>query len=316
MITLSDVDTEIANRKRLIALDAEIANRKNAGVDDSIPYNLSNSINPALDSLEATKSTTYVPEDAKGVIGKSGVTIAKGFDLGQVDLAGLKKLNFSESVFNKLSKYAGYKGQEALDFLNKEGSVELTKEEVKEINTKVGEREKEKLVKNFKKYIGRDFDKEPRHVQQALLLASYNLGDGLFKNPDKKDEAGKVTEEGTKTGFTAQLISKEYEAAADNLTTWNESAAKGLVKRRMLEGLIMSGKLDPSDIDSFNLKSEEFLKLLNEKEDAGKNIYTISSGDNLSKIAKDFNTTVEKLKKLNNIKNENDIKSGVKLKTK
>jgi LysM repeat protein len=78
----------------------------------------------------------------------------------------------------------------------------------------------------------------------------------------------------------------------------------------------MSGKLDPSDIDSFNLKSEEFLKLLNEKEDAGKNIYTISSGDNLSKIAKDFNTTVEKLKKLNNIKNENDIKSGVKLKTK
>ena len=219
-------------------------------------------------------------------------------------------------MFNKLSKYAGYKGQEALDFLNKEGSVELTKEEVKEINSKVGEREKGKLVKNFKKYIGRDFDKEPRHVQQALLLASYNLGDGLFKNPDKKDEAGKVIEEGTKTGFTAQLISKEYEAAADNLTTWNESAAKGLVKRRMLEGLIMLGELDLSDIDSFNLKSEEILKLLNEKEDAGKNIYTISSGDGLGEIAKKFNTTVENLMKLNNIKNKNDIKAGAKLKTK
>ena len=36
MITLSDVDTEIANRKRLIALDAEIAKRLNTGVDDSI----------------------------------------------------------------------------------------------------------------------------------------------------------------------------------------------------------------------------------------------------------------------------------------
>ena len=285
--------------------------------DDSISYNLRESINSALNSLEATKFTTYVPKDEKGVvIGKSGITIAKGFDLGQVDLAGLKKLNFSESLFNKLSKYVGYKGQEALDFLNKEGSVELTKEEVKEINSKVGEREEKKLVENFKKYTGRDFDKEPKNVQQALMLASYQVGSGLFMNPDKEDEEGKVIEKGKLTKLTQQLIDKDYEAAGDNLYNWNNKSKKGLVKRYRLQGKIMKGELDPSDIDAFNLESENTLNLLNEKEDEGKNIYTISSGDGLGEIAKKFNTTVENLMKLNNIKNKHDIKAGAKLKTK
>ena len=286
--------------------------------DDSISYNLRESINPALNSLEATKFTTYVPKDEKGVvIGKSGVTIAKGFDLGQVDLAGLKKLNFSESLFNKLSKYAGYKGQEALDFLSKEGSLTLTKEEVKEINSKVGEREEKKLVENFKEYTGRDFDKEPKNVQQALMLASYQVGSGLFMNPDKKNELGEVIEKGKITDLTKQLRAKEYEDAGDNLYNWNNKSKKGLVKRYRLQGKIMKGELDPSDIDAFNLESENTLNLLNEKEDEGKNIYTISSGDGLGKIAKKFNTTVENLMKLNNIKNRNDtIKTGAKLKTK
>lgn len=41
--------------------------------------------------------------------------------------------------------------------------------------------------------------------------------------------------------------------------------------------------------------------------------YTIQTGDNLSKIAKAHNTTVEKLAKLNNITDPNRITAGATL---
>lgn len=44
------------------------------------------------------------------------------------------------------------------------------------------------------------------------------------------------------------------------------------------------------------------------------NVYIVKKDDNLTKIAKDFNTTVDRLVKLNNIKNKNLIYTGQKIK--
>ena len=44
--------------------------------------------------------------------------------------------------------------------------------------------------------------------------------------------------------------------------------------------------------------------------------YTVKAGDTLSKIAKEHDTTVEQLKKLNNIKDVNKIYAGSKLRVK
>mgnify|MGYP003152983617 CR=1 FL=1 len=58
-----------------------------------------------------------IPTDKEGnVIGKSGVTIGVGFDLGQHGKQDLVKMGFSKSMINKLSPYLGKTGQEAKDF--------------------------------------------------------------------------------------------------------------------------------------------------------------------------------------------------------
>ena len=58
-----------------------------------------------------------VPSDKEGnVIGKSGVTIGVGFDLGQHNEQDLINMEFSKGMRDKLRPYLGKKGQEAKDF--------------------------------------------------------------------------------------------------------------------------------------------------------------------------------------------------------
>lgn len=112
----------------------------------------------------------------------------------------------------------------------------------------------------------------------AMVSFAYNVGsiDGLTKN-------------GTRT---IQQIS-------DAITLYNKGGGKvlpGLVRRRAEEKAL------------FNLKNvqktEEKSNTINVK------TYTVVKGDNLTKIAKKFGTTVNKLKTINNIKNANLIKVG------
>ena len=61
-----------------------------------------------------------VPSDKEGnVIGKSGVTIGVGFDLGQHNEQDLINMEFSKGMRDKLGPYLGKKGQEAKDFKEK-----------------------------------------------------------------------------------------------------------------------------------------------------------------------------------------------------
>ena len=65
----------------------------------------------------------YVPKDAKGrAVGKSGVTIATGYDLGSKNAAEIRKLGIQppeaeRALIEKLTPYFGLQGQPALDFL-------------------------------------------------------------------------------------------------------------------------------------------------------------------------------------------------------
>ena len=67
-----------------------------------------------------------------------------------------------------------------------------------------------------------------------------------------------------------------------------------------------------------NIKNETFSMTFPSliKANSGNNIYSIRKGDNLSGIAKQFNTTVKKLAKINNITDVNKVNVGDTLKTK
>ena len=133
------------------------------------------SVTENLHALEANKLKAYVPENKDGTaIGKSGVTIASGLDLGQYNYEDLiKNLKLPKDLADKLKPYLGKRGKAAQQALKK--SFNISKEEASTINTAVSKNELKKLTNNFNKLTGRVFSAEPTNVKQALLIASYNL---------------------------------------------------------------------------------------------------------------------------------------------
>ena len=70
-----------------------------------------------ISSLEGTKLEGYIPEEKGKPIDKSGVTIGSGFDLGQQNEDGLRKMGISEELIKKFKPYLGKDGLEAQETL-------------------------------------------------------------------------------------------------------------------------------------------------------------------------------------------------------
>lgn len=109
----------------------------------------------------------------------------------------------------------------------------------------------------------------------ALVSLTFNIGVNAFK----------------KSTLLRQLNEKDYEGAKDQFKRWNKSSGivlNGLIRRRKEEELLFNTKVSEPKV---NVKN-----------------YKVLYGDNLTKIAKKYKTTVEQLMRLNKeIKNENEI---------
>jgi len=98
-----------------------------------------------------------------------------------------------------------------------------------------------------------------------------------------------------KSGETLSKIATTYQCTVTDLKKWNNLSSTNINVGQKL-------KVYPPENGSSSSSS-------------GTSTYTVKSGDNLWSIAKKFNTTVDQLKKLNNLKSES-LKIGQKLKVK
>lgn len=112
----------------------------------------------------------------------------------------------------------------------------------------------------------------------ALVSFSFNCGLTAFKN----------------STLRKKLNAKDYEGAGKELLRWNK--AGGVV----LDGLKRRRNAEKALFDKIPVQS----------------VYVVKAGDYLGKIAKEHNTTVDKLVKINKIKNPDLIKIGQKIKLK
>lgn len=112
----------------------------------------------------------------------------------------------------------------------------------------------------------------------ALVSFTYNCGLTAFKN----------------STLRKKLNAKDYAGAGEELLRWNK--ASGVV----LDGLKRRRNAEKALFDKIPVQS----------------VYVVKKGDYLAKIAKEHNTTVDKLAKINNIKNPDMIYAGQKLKLK
>jgi len=120
---------------------------------------------------EGFKTSMYVPKNKSGqALGKSGATIASGFDLGQRnenDLTGLPP-----SLINKLKPYLGKKKKAAVKFV-KDNPLSITEAEANIINAFAKEQEMNRLKKAWNS--SSDVKWEDLSVPQATAVASVHF---------------------------------------------------------------------------------------------------------------------------------------------
>ena len=191
--------------------------------------------------FEDTKKDAYIPFKDGTVAGKSGVTIGKGLDLGQQDIASindLKSYGLSEALAKRLREHPDL-GKKFTGKTTAEATftpMSLTAEEESELNKSIIDKYKKDFYDAYETNVGRKITDDLTENQRiALTSASFNLGvKGLFKI------------NGRDTNFKNQLINKDFDAAAKNLGTWSNDNLK---YRRAAEAALFGNYIDTTDVD-------------------------------------------------------------------
>jgi len=182
-----------------------------------------------------------VPTDDEGnVIGKSGVTIGVGFDLGQHNEHDLKKMGFSEGMRNKLKPYLRLKGQAAIDANSGTNKLVLGQEDYLQVIMRPTKYYTDILASKYDESTGvaGDFESLDPAIQGTLFSVSYQYG---MDNPAK-----------TTPKFWKHATSKDWKGLVNELKTgnWgkNEKGTKEgldyIYNRRTLE----ASKLEESGV--------------------------------------------------------------------
>lgn len=134
-----------------------------------------------IQSLEgASVLTGYVPKNKKGeVIGKSGVTIASGFDIGQQTPQSLLNLlaPFND-IAVKLLRYTELKGKVAVAYL-KEFPLYISHHEADIIDNHMQHKTLNNLIRHWNMACTKRFDALPPRAQTILFSLAWNFGANL-----------------------------------------------------------------------------------------------------------------------------------------
>ncbi|WP_225887917.1 pesticin C-terminus-like muramidase [Myxococcus xanthus] len=154
----------------------------------------------------------YVP-DATG--SKSGVTVGTGVDLGARDMNDLDRLGLSDALKTKLEPYLGKTGQDAADFLE-ENPLNLTAEEVKELDRAVKGEALDNVVKEYNTEVERlnaadggsrpKFAELPREMQTVIASVGFQYGSLKTATPN----------------FFAQVTEQRWDDAKANLEDFGD----------------------------------------------------------------------------------------------
>ena len=169
-----------------------------------------------IKEVEGYKTTGYVPKNDGIVLGKSGVTIASGFDLGQrgvQDLAGLP-----EDLAIKLLPYLSLKGKDADTIAS---NLEVSKEEADIINEFAKQEAMSRLSRQWMGTTGTNFENLPSNKQTAVASVAFQYGDLAKKTPN----------------FWKQVTSGDWGAAKRNLLDFQDKYPT----RRKKEAALLDG---------------------------------------------------------------------------
>ena len=132
--------------------------------------------------MEGSSLTGYVPLVATT---NSGVTIAHGFDLGQLSLREFDNLPLDGSLKVKLRPYVGLKKYNALSFLQKH-PLSITNAELMELNLVAANKILQPLVKYYNNASRESFLDLPPAAQTAMFSFAYQNGPFFMFQPQSR----------------------------------------------------------------------------------------------------------------------------------
>jgi hypothetical protein len=137
---------------------------------------------PVCDAASVAKKSNHQCFGKKpgSVIGRSGMTIGTGVDLGQMNEYDLHRLRLPHDLYMKLKPYLGIRKAEAL----KLPPLTLLAGEAKLLSDKVKLVIISKIIKRYEKESGKVFDSLSPKVQAAIIDYFYQWGpDGMLEKP-------------------------------------------------------------------------------------------------------------------------------------
>ncbi len=133
-----------------------------------------------ISELEGTSLTGYVPKQRGIPLGKSGVTVATGFDLGQRNEQDLRLLGLSAPLIAKLRPYLGKRKWEADNFL-RANPLTLTRKEVQEIDEAIFVTKVRGIIRD----VGETrWQKMGRSLRTVLASVQFQYGSARLKTPN------------------------------------------------------------------------------------------------------------------------------------
>jgi LysM repeat protein len=146
-----------------------------------------------------------------------------------------------------------------------------------------------------------------------LWVAKYSI-----KEPATPWDAWQYTNKGSINGVAGGVDVSHFINITKKLTEKmpKKKSIKTIVEE-VIAGKWGNGQRRKEKLEAAGYNYNEVQNLVNEKlSNSSKKYYTVKAGDTLSEIANKYKTSVDKLVKLNNIKNANLIYAGQKLRVK
>ena len=171
------------------------------------------------------KEIGYVPvnKTTGKIIGKSGVTIATGVDLGDKDRNFFNDMDVSEEIITKLEPFFNLKGADAL--LQAE-NLKLSSHEVKELDTAIKKKYGNDVINAYEKDSGKNFEDLTSAQQTVITSVAFQHGDLETSAPN----------------FWNQVLNDKWDAAIANLRDWDGTGKPSQTQdRRDLEADLLEG---------------------------------------------------------------------------
>jgi hypothetical protein len=137
-----------------------------------------------IDQLEGFETMGYVPRDAAGEpLGKSGVSVGGGVDLGQWSAIALTRRGVPGAIVDKVAPYCGLRRWDAVHALKV--PLVLTEEEARRLTRVIQGDITDTLVANYDQASALEFRFLPQEAQTVLLSVAYQFGPDLATRTPK-----------------------------------------------------------------------------------------------------------------------------------